>query len=71
MGANLHNLQSKGNLAFDNATLWVPNSSEADFPIQDLRIISRPRAYIETAMQGAGGPSGSKFRQRIISNGVS
>ncbi len=72
MGANLQILQSKGNLAFDNATLWVPNSSEADFPIQDLRIISRPRAYIETVNAGGRGPEvAQSLRQRIISNGVS
>jgi hypothetical protein len=71
-GANLQILQSKSNLAFDNATLWVPNSSEADSPIQDLRIISRPRAYIETVNAGGRGPEvAQSLRQRIISNGVS
>lgn len=71
-GANLQILQSKSNLAFDNATLWAPNSSGADFPIQDLRIISRPRAYVETVNAGGRGPEvAQSLRQRIISNGVS
>jgi hypothetical protein len=46
--------------------------SGADFPIQDLRIISRPRAYIETVNAGGRGPEvAQNARQRIISNGVS
>ena len=71
-GANLQILRSKSNLALQNATSWAPDSSPTDLPIQDLRIISRPRAYVETINALGRGPEvAQNLRQRIISNGVS
>jgi len=71
-GANLQILQSKSNLVFENATFWAPSHSVDNLPIQDLRIISRPRAYIETVNAGGRGPEvAQNLRQRIVSNGVS
>jgi hypothetical protein len=71
-GANLQILQSKSNLVFENATFWAPSHSVDNLPIQDLRIISRPRAYIETVNTGGRGPEvAQNLRQRIVSNGVS
>jgi hypothetical protein len=71
-GANLQILQSKSNLVFENATVWAPSHSVDSLPIQDLRIISRPRAYIETVNAGGRGPEvAQNLRQRIVSNGVS
>jgi len=71
-GANLQLLQSKNNLAFANATLWTPANASADFGVQDLRIISRPRAYIETINASGRAPEvAQNLRQRIVSNGIS
>jgi hypothetical protein len=71
-GANLQILQSKNDLVFENASLWVPTNAVADLATQNLRIISRPRAYIETINAAGRGPEvGQNLRQRISSNGVS
>lgn len=71
-GANLQILQSKNDLVFENSSLWVPTNAAADLATQNLRIISRPRAYIETINAGGRGPEvGQNLRQRIISNGIS
>jgi hypothetical protein len=71
-GANLQVLKSKSNLVFENATLWTPTTGASDPQIQDLRIISRPRAYIETINAAGRGPEvAQNLRQKIISNGVS
>ena len=71
-GANLQILQSKNNLAFANATSWTAANVVGDLGVQDLQIISRPRAYIETINAAGRGPEvAQNLRQRIISNGVS
>lgn len=71
-GANLQVLQSKSNLALENATLWTVNSGSSDLPQQKLRIISSPRAYIETVNAAGRAPEvAQNLRQRILSNGVS
>lgn|GEM_PF-1274695 len=71
-GANLQILQSKNDLVFENASLWVPTNAAADLATQNLRIISRPRAYIETINAAGRGPEvAQNLRQRIISNGIS
>ena len=72
MGANLQLLQSKKNLAFANASVWTPANASAEFGVQDLRIISRPRAYIETINGSGRAPEvAQNLRQRIVSNGIS
>jgi hypothetical protein len=71
-GANLQLLQSKKNLAFANASVWTPANASAEFGVQDLRIISRPRAYIETINGSGRAPEvAQNLRQRIVSNGIS
>ena len=71
-GANLQILQSKNDLVFENVSLWVPTNAAADLATQNLRIISRPRAYIETINAAGRGPEvAQNLRQRIISNGIS
>lgn len=40
-GANSQILQSKGNLALENATLWTAHNGVADLQMQDLRIHER------------------------------
>jgi len=71
-GANLQILQSKSNLALENATTWAANGRSSDLPKQNLRMISRPRAYIETVSAAGRGPEvAQNLRQRILSNGIS
>ena len=71
-GANLQILQSKNDLAFANAILWTSANTPADFTVEDLRIVSRPRAYVETINAPGRGPEvAQNLRQRILADGVS
>jgi hypothetical protein len=71
-GANLQIWQSKDNLALVNAVLWTPPNTSADFGVQELPIVSRPRAYLETINAAGRAPEvAQNLRQRIISDGVS
>jgi len=71
-GSNLQIWQLKNNLALVNAALWTPSSVSADLGVPELRIVSRPRAYIETINASGRAPEvAQNLRQRITSDGAS
>ena len=70
-GANLQIWQLKDNLVFLNAALWTPPNALANFGVQELPIVSPPRAYIETINATGRAPEvAQNLRQRIISDGA-
>lgn len=71
-GANLQLWQSEGNLPLTLATVQASKEPSSSPPSRELRLVSKPRAYIETVRAAGRSPEiAQNLRERILSRNES